>query len=100
VAELPVPPSVEVTFPVVLTLLPDVVAVTFTLTAHDELPEIVPPLRLIPVLPAAVPPQVSLRFGVEATCRPLGRLSVTATPVSAVPLGFVIVRSNRSCHSS
>ena len=30
----PVPPLVEVTLPVVLTLLPEVVVVTFTLTEH------------------------------------------------------------------
>jgi hypothetical protein len=92
----PVPPLVELTAPVVLTLFPEVVGVTFTVTAHELLAEIVPPLRLIEVLPAVavnVPPQPSLAFGVAATCRPAGKLSVTATPLKAVPVfGLVMVK--------
>jgi len=76
-------------------LEPEVVGVTFTLTAHELLAAIVPPLRLIEVLPAVavnVPPQPSLAFGVAATCRPDGKLSVTATPLNAVELfGLVMV---------
>jgi len=34
-AELPVPPLVELTLPVVLSFEPEVVGVTFTLTAHE-----------------------------------------------------------------
>jgi len=92
----PVPPLVELTAPVVLTLFPKVVGVTFTVTAHELLAEIVPPLRLIEVLPAVavnVPPlHVLVAPGVAATCRPAGKLSVTATPLKAVPvLGLVMV---------
>jgi len=66
----PVPPLVELTLPVVLGLEPEVVAVTFTLTAHDELAETVPPVRLMLKLPAAganVPPHVLLGPGTLAT---------------------------------
>src|SRR5713101_12059 len=79
---LPVPPSVELTLPVVLSLEPEVVGVTFTLTAHELLAVIVPPLRLIEVLFAAavnVPPQLLVAPGVAATCRPDGKVSLTAT---------------------
>src|SRR6266852_3631543 len=96
-AVLPVPPLVELTLPVVLSLEPEVVGVTSTLTAHELLAEIVPPLRLIEVLPAVgvnVPPlHVLLAFGVAATCRPPGKVSLTATPLKAVPvLGLVMVK--------
>src|ERR1700687_5872221 len=91
-----VPPLVELTLPVVLLLVPEVVGVTFTLTAHELLAEIVPPLRLIEVLPAVavnVPPHVLVAFGVAATCRPPGKVSVTATPLKAVPVfGLVMVK--------
>jgi hypothetical protein len=94
-AVLPVPPLVELTLPVVLTLLPEVVGVTFTVRAH-ELPEIVPPVRLMEVLFAAavnVPPQLLVAPGVAATCRPDGKVSVTATPLNAVELfGLVMVK--------
>ncbi len=66
----PVPPLVELTLPVVLGLEPEVVAVTFTLTAHDELAETVPPVRLMLKLPEAganVPPHVLVAPGVPAT---------------------------------
>src|SRR5713226_9079801 len=82
----PVPPLVELTVPVVLLLVPEVVGVTSTLTAHE----------LMAVLPAAavnVPPQLSLALGTAATCRPVGKLSVTATPLKAVPVfGLVMVK--------
>ena len=94
-AELPVPPLVELTLPVVLSLDPEVMGVTFTLTAHEPLAATVPPLRLIEVLPAVavnVPPHVLLALGVAATCRPDGKLSVTETPLKAVPVfGLVMV---------
>jgi len=93
----PVPPLVELTAPVVLTLFPEVVGVTFTVTAHELLAEIVPPVRLIEVLPAVavnVPPlHVLVAPGVAATCKPDGKLSVTATPLKAVPVfGLVMVK--------
>jgi len=71
----PVPPLVELTLPVVLLLVPEVVAVTFTLTAHEPLAAIVPPLRLMELLFAAavnVPPQLLVAPGVLATCSPAG----------------------------
>jgi hypothetical protein len=84
----PVPPSVEVTLPVVLFCKPAVVPVTFTENVQELLAAIVPPLRLITFVPAVaviVPaPQVPVRpFGVEIT-RPAGSVSVKPTPVSAV----------------
>src|SRR5713101_753853 len=93
---LPVPPSVELTLPVVLSLEPEVVGVTFTLTAHELLAVIPPPLKLMVVSPAAganVPPHVLLEPGTAATCRPSGKVSLTATPLKAVPvLGLVMVK--------
>jgi hypothetical protein len=88
----PVPPSVEVTLPVVLFLVPAVVPVTFTLNVQELLAAIVPPERLIVPVPAVavtVPaPQVPVRpFGV-ATTRPAGNVSLNATPVIAVVLLF------------
>src|SRR6478672_9182243 len=50
---LPVPPLVEVTLPVVLTLAPAVVAVTATVTVQVPLAAMVPPEKLREVLPAA-----------------------------------------------
>src|SRR5713101_2862358 len=92
----PVPPLVELTVPVVLLLVPEVVGVTSTLTAHELLAVIPPPVRLMEVLPAAavnVPPQLSLALGTAATCRPVGKVSLTATPLKAVPvLGLVMVK--------
>ena len=89
----PVPPSVELTAPVVLALAPAVVPVTFTLNVQELFAAMVPPVRLIVPEPATavmVPlPQVPVRpFGVE-TIRPAGSVSLKATPVSAlVVLGF------------
>jgi len=87
VAVPPVPPSVEVTFPVVLVCRPAAVPVTFTENVQELLAAIVPPLRLIEFEPAVaviVPaPQVPVKpFGVETT-RPAGSVSLNATPVSA-----------------
>ena len=91
----PVPPLVEVTFPVMLLIVPPAVAVTLTDMVHVPLAGAEPPLRLIVVAPAPVvkvPPQVFVAPGVLATCMPVGNGSLTATPVSAVLLGLVIVR--------
>ena len=49
----------------------------------------VPPDKLTeddPAVAVAVPPQVLLRLGVDATTRPAGKLSVNAKPVSASPV--------------
>jgi hypothetical protein len=92
----PVPPLVELTVPVVLAFEPPVAAVTLTDTTQLPLALIEPPVRLIvpePAVAVKVPPQVFVAFGVPATCKPLGNVSLTATPVSAVlALGLVIVR--------
>ena len=71
--------------------------VVFAVMVHDALVAIVPPVRLILVEPAtavAVPPQVFVRpFGV-ATTKPVGSMSVNATPVSpsVFAAGFVSVK--------
>ena len=93
----PVPPSLDVTFPVVLFLIPAVVPVTFTENVQELLAAMVPPLRLITPDPAVavmvpLPQEPVMPFGVETT-RPAGSVSVNPTPVSAVVvLGLVIVK--------
>jgi hypothetical protein len=93
----PVPPSVEVTLPVVLFCNPAAIPVTFTENVQLALAAIVPPLRLIVFVPAVaviVPaPHVPVRpFGVEMT-NPAGSVSLKTTPVRAtVVLGFVMVK--------
>jgi hypothetical protein len=93
----PVPPSVEVTFPVVLFCVPAAMPVTLTENVQLELAARVAPLRLIVfVFCVAVivpPPQEPVRpFGVEIT-RPAGSVSLKLTPVNAaVVLGFVTVK--------
>ena len=92
----PVPPSVDVTLPVVLFCVPAAIPVTFTEKVQEPLAAIVPPLRLITFVPAVaviVPaPHVPVRpFGVETT-RPAGSVSLKATPVSAVVFGLVMVK--------
>src|SRR5438445_497037 len=99
----PVPPSVEVTLPVVLLLLPAVVPVTSTEKVQDD-PAAgdavsVPPDRLMVPLPAVaviVPlPQEPVTLGVAATTSPAGKLSVNATPLSAtLVFGFWMVKLN------
>jgi len=97
VAVVLVPPSVELTI-TLLSLSPAVVPCTFTETAHDALEATVPPDRLTepePAVAVAVPPQVLLRFGVEATISPAGRLSVNDNPVSeTLLLGLVMLMVN------
>jgi hypothetical protein len=94
---VPPVPVVALTLPVVLTLLPAVAAVTLTETAQVALTASDPPLRLNEVDPEVAPltdpPQLLLRFGIEATCKPaVARLSVTATLVCAIVAdGFVMV---------
>jgi hypothetical protein len=97
VAVPPVPPSVEVTFPVTFVFTPEVVASTATLTEH-EAPGAArtPPVRETEVAPATganTPPQVFVDPGAPATCTPAGKVSVTPIPVRPIGLaaGFVIV---------
>ncbi len=97
VAVPPVPPSVEVTLPVVLFCVPAVIPVTFTEKLQEPPAAIVPPLRLITPVPAVaviVPaPQVPVTpFGVEIT-RPAGSVSLKATPLKAtVAFGLLMVK--------
>src|SRR5262249_4643197 len=84
----PVPPSVELTLPVVLFCTPAAVPVTFTEKVHEPLAGIVPPdklMMLVFCVAVIVPaPQVPARpLGVETTS-PAGSVSLKATPLSAV----------------
>src|SRR5882724_1290220 len=96
-AVLPVPPFVEVTFPVVLFFTPEVVPVTFAISVQLLLAAIVPPVSEMlpePATAVAVPPQVLVKpFGV-ATTTPAGKVSANATPVSAPAFapGLVMVK--------
>src|ERR1700694_259105 len=68
----PVPPSTEVTAPVVLCVVPAVVPLTFTLKVHEALPASVAPVKLMLPDPAVAvivpPPQLPMSpFGVETT---------------------------------
>ena len=68
---------------------------TVTETAHDPPPAIEPFVRLTEPVPppaARVPPQVLLALGFVATTKPVGNVSVNATPLSArLALGFVML---------
>src|SRR5205823_11365957 len=78
----PVPPSVEVTC-TLLFFTPAVVPCTSTETVQEAVAASVPADKLTlpePPTAVAVPPQVFDRFGVDATTRPAGRLSVKAIP--------------------
>lgn len=90
----PVPPSFELTV-TVLFLIPGVVPVTLTETAHEPLAAMVPLLRLTteePPVAVTVPLQVLVILGVEATTRPEGRLSVNATPVRPMVFGLLMLK--------
>lgn len=93
----PVPPSFDVTAPVVLFCAPAAVPVTLTLKVHEELAASVPPARamLAPLaLAVIVPePQVPVTPGVADTVSPAGNVSLTATPLKAtVAFGLVMVK--------
>jgi hypothetical protein len=83
---VPVPPSVEVMLPVVLTKDAAAAAVTFTEKLHEPLDVIVPPLRLtdeVPAVAVIVPlPQLPVKPEGVAIARPAGKLSVKPTPDS------------------
>ena len=92
----PVPPSVEVTLPVVLFCKPAAIPVTFTENVQEELAAIVPPLRLMTFVACVavivpLPQEPVSPFGVEIT-KPAGRVSLKPTPVSAVALLFWMVK--------
>ena len=71
------------------------VLVTSTVTAQVVLAATVPPTRLILIAPAAganVPLQLLVMFGVAATTKLAGKVSVKARLVSAIALGLVIIK--------
>jgi hypothetical protein len=94
VAVLPVPPFVDVTFPVVLVNCPEAAPVTVTLNWHWLFSAIVAPDNAIPVGAAvvSVPPQTVAEA--LATVSPAGRVSVNAMPVSVSTFaaGLVMVK--------
>jgi hypothetical protein len=94
-AVLPVPPFVELTAPVVLVRLPDVVPVTFTTRVQVLFTATFPPVSETlpdPAVAVAVPPQLFVSPLGVVTTSPAGSVSVNATPVSAAVFaaGFVI----------
>jgi len=93
-AVLPIPPLVEVTLPVVLVNWPEAAPVTVTENWHWLLVAIVAPVRAMPVgaVVVKVPPQTVAEA--LATVRPVGSVSVKATPVKATAFaaGLVIVK--------
>ena len=92
----PVPPSVEVTWPVVLFFTPSVVPVTSIEKVHELLAAMLAPDRLTtPVACVAVivpPPHEPVRLFGVATINPAGKVSLNPTPVSAVVLLFWMVK--------
>lgn len=92
---VPVPPSVELTGPLVLLFAPAVVPVTLTATVQFVLAAIDPPDKLIVLVPAVAvtePPHTPLDpFGV-ATTNPEGSVLLNATPEREDALPFVIVK--------
>ena len=88
---LPGPPSVDVTC-TLLFFTPAVVPCTFTEIEQEVLGANVTADKLTeddPPTAVAVPPHVLLKFGVEATTKPAGKLSVNAIPVRVtVVFGF------------
>src|SRR5262249_58919890 len=99
VAWLPLPAFEEVTVPVVFTLWPPVLPTTFTAKVQEPPAAMVPPERLTTEEPETVPvvmvpaPQEPVRPLGVATIKPLGRVSLKATPVKAtVALGLVMVK--------
>ena len=74
--------------------------IMLTLTAQELFAGIVPPVgdpNVRVVAPAAGaqvggPPQVVVAEGVEATCSPVGSVSVNVTPVNAIEFEFARVK--------
>ena len=96
VAVPPVPPSFELTLPVVLVFVPDVVLVTLPVMVQLLLVGIEPPLMLTALLATPPPPNVAPEQLVVAAVEkviPVGRVSLTATPVrgTVLAVGLVIV---------
>ena len=92
-AVFPVPPLVEPTV-TLLFFAPAVVPVRFKLSVQDAPAASVPPERLTadePVAAAAVPVQVVVKALGVATTRPVGKLSLKPTPLSAIALTEVLL---------
>jgi len=92
----PAPLSFDEIGPVVLFCTPACTPVTFRLIVQEPFAARVPPVRLMEPEPAAavvVPPQLLVNpFGV-ATTKPAGRVSLKATPVSAIDaFGFEMLK--------
>jgi hypothetical protein len=93
----PVPPSVEVTAPVVLFCCPATAPVTFTERVHEPLAASVAPVRLITFVPCVAvivpPPQVPVcPLGVEMI-KPAGSVSLNPTPLrDCVVFALLIVK--------
>jgi hypothetical protein len=101
-AVFPVPPLVELTV-TLLVNVPTVFAVTCTVTvqvfAGGALAGSVPPVRdTVPEFAAAATvepvPQLFVTPGVAATTRPVGNVSVKATPVSVLVPGLATTKAN------
>jgi hypothetical protein len=92
---VPVPLSVDVMAPVVLTLAPAVGAATLTVKVQLEAAAKLPLAKLTlfePATAVAVPPQVLASPGTAATTRSPGSVSVKPIPLKLVaPLGLAIV---------
>src|ERR1700728_1289721 len=92
-ADSPFPPSFEVTLPVTLFCMPEVVPVTFTAKVHEAPAARVAPERLTLFEPADAaivpPPQFPVKpLGVLTTC-PEGKVSVKPMPLRELAvLGF------------
>jgi hypothetical protein len=97
VADVPVVPvaaPLALGVPVGMILDPEVLGVTSTLNVQVPLAPSAPPLSDSDVVFAAgenVPPQVVMAFGVDATARLLGSVTLSATPVNPTAL-FGLVR--------
>src|SRR5450755_3451 len=91
----PVPPSLEVTGPVVLVFAPPVVDATFTPNRHPESPASVAPAKPIVLVPGTAvivpPPHPPTPFGFKMTS-PEGSVSVKATPVREEALGLLRIK--------
>lgn len=64
---------------------------TLSETVHELLAAMDPPDRLIPVVPpvaVTVPLQLLLTFGLDEIVRPVGNVSLNATPCSVMPFVF------------
>jgi len=95
-AVVPVPPLVELTVPVVFVFVPAVVLVTLPVMVQLLLVGIEAPLMLTELVPTPPPVNVAPEQLVVAAVEkviPVGRVSLTATPVRATVLaaGLVIV---------